>query len=300
MKQEKVIDLRGKRMGGPTPLICSPLVARTPERLAAETAAVLTKRPDVIEWRVDFFEPIADTAAVIAAGRALRAAVGETPIIFTCRAQHEGGQAVALDAEGIARLYDGGLTTDGAPYLVMEYVEGEDLLAHCARREMGLQDRLGLFVRVCDAVSYAHRHLVVHRDLKPSNILVTPEGEPKLLDFGLAKLTKPWSDSGAPAATVTSLRWMTPEYASPEQVEGRHATTVSDVYALGVVLYELLTGRSPYRLRSRTPQEVVEAVRTTDPERPSQAGDDEKVRRRLRGDLDTILLTALRKEPARR
>jgi 3-dehydroquinate dehydratase-1 len=106
MKQEKVIELRGKRMGGPTPLVCSPLVARTPERLAAETAAVLAKRPDVIEWRVDFFEPIADTAAVLSAGRAMRAAAGDTPIIFTCRAQHEGGQAVALDADGIARLYD--------------------------------------------------------------------------------------------------------------------------------------------------------------------------------------------------
>jgi 3-dehydroquinate dehydratase-1 len=106
MKQEKAFDLRGHRMGGPTPLICSPLVARTPERLAAETAAVLAKRPDVIEWRVDFFESIADSAAVLAAGRAMRAAAGETPIIFTCRAPHEGGQANALDAEGVAKLYD--------------------------------------------------------------------------------------------------------------------------------------------------------------------------------------------------
>jgi len=106
MKQDKVIDLRGRRMGGPTPLICSPLVARTPERLAAETAAVLAKRPDVIEWRVDFFEAIADSAAVVAAGRVMRAAAGETPIIFTCRAQHEGGQVNALDADGVARLYD--------------------------------------------------------------------------------------------------------------------------------------------------------------------------------------------------
>jgi 3-dehydroquinate dehydratase-1 len=106
MKQEKSFDLRGRRMGGPTPLICSPLVARTPDPLAAETKAVLGKRPDVIEWRVDFFEPIADTAAVIAAGRAMRGAAGETPIILTCRAPHEGGQANALDAEGVARLYE--------------------------------------------------------------------------------------------------------------------------------------------------------------------------------------------------
>ena len=106
MKQEKVIDVRGRRMGGATPLICSPLVARTPERLADESAAVVAKRPDVIEWRVDFFERIADTATVLASGRALRAAVGDTPLIFTCRAAHEGGQAIALDAEGITRLYD--------------------------------------------------------------------------------------------------------------------------------------------------------------------------------------------------
>jgi 3-dehydroquinate dehydratase-1 len=106
MKQEKVIDVRGRRMGGPTPLICSPLVARTPERLADESAAVVAKRPDVIEWRVDFFERIADTETVLSSGRALRAAVGDTPLIFTCRAAHEGGQAIALDAEGISRLYD--------------------------------------------------------------------------------------------------------------------------------------------------------------------------------------------------
>lgn len=106
MKQEKLIDVRGRRMGGPTPLICSPLVARTPERLAAETATVFAKRPDVIEWRVDFFEPIADNAAVVAAGRAMRRTVGEIPIIFTCRGVHEGGQAIPLDAEGVTRLYD--------------------------------------------------------------------------------------------------------------------------------------------------------------------------------------------------
>ena len=106
MTQQKVIDLRGRRLGGPTPLVCSPLVARTPDRLAAETAAVLAKRPDVIEWRVDFFEPIADTAAVLAAGRAMRAAAGDTPIVFTCRGAHEGGQTIPLDAEGVVRLYD--------------------------------------------------------------------------------------------------------------------------------------------------------------------------------------------------
>jgi len=206
-----------------------------------------------------------------------------------------------LEHAGIARLYDGGLTTDGAPYLVMEYVEGEDLLAHCARREMGLQDRLGLFVRVCDAVSYAHRHLVVHRDLKPSNILVTPEGEPKLLDFGLAKLTKPWSDSGAPAATVTSLRWMTPEYASPEQVRGEAATTATDVYALGVVLYELLTGSKPYQPRSAANADLERAILEQEPPRLSTAtGRGSAERRALRGDLDVICAKCLQKDGRRR
>jgi non-specific serine/threonine protein kinase/serine/threonine-protein kinase len=204
----------------------------------------------------------------------------------------------SLDHPNIARLLDGGSTDQGVPYFVMEYIEGEPIDAWADRRELSVDERLQLFLPVCGAVAYAHQHLVVHRDIKPLNILVTPEGVPKLLDFGIAKVLH--EDADEATSTVTGMRLLTPEYASPEQVEGRHATTVSDVYALGVVLYELLTGRSPYRLRSRTPLDVVEAVRTTDPERPSAAGGTEKLRRRLRGDLDTILLTALRKEPARR
>ncbi len=203
----------------------------------------------------------------------------------------------SLDHPNIARLLDGGSTEQGLPFFAMEYIEGEPIDTYASRAGLSVEDRLRLFLQVCGAVAYAHQHLVIHRDIKPLNILVTPEGTPKLLDFGIAKVLHAGGDE---TSTVTGMRLLTPEYASPEQVEGRHATTVSDVYALGVVLYELLTGRSPYRLRSRTPQEVVEAVRTTDPDRPSQAGDDEKVRRRLRGDLDTILLTALRKEPDRR
>jgi non-specific serine/threonine protein kinase/serine/threonine-protein kinase len=203
-----------------------------------------------------------------------------------------------LDHPNIARLLDGGSTDEGVPFFAMEYIEGEPIDAWANRRALSVDERLQLFLQVCSAVSYAHQRLVVHRDIKPLNILVTAEGVPKLLDFGIAKVLH--EDADEVTSTVTGMRLLTPEYASPEQVEGQHATTVSDVYALGVVLYELLTGRSPYRLRSRTPLDVVEAVRTTDPERPSAIGGTEKLRRRLRGDLDTILLTALRKEPARR
>ena len=204
----------------------------------------------------------------------------------------------SLDHPNIARLLDGGSTDRGVPFFAMEYIEGQPIDAWAAGRVLSVDDRLRLFLQVCGAVSYAHQHLVVHRDIKPLNILVTADGVPKLLDFGIAKVLHEEGDQAT--STVTGMRLLTPEYASPEQVEGQHATTVSDVYALGVVLYELLTGRSPYRLRSRTPLDIVEAVRTTDPERPSAVGGTEKLRRRLRGDLDTILLTALRKEPARR
>ena len=204
----------------------------------------------------------------------------------------------SLDHPNIARLLDGGSTELGVPFFAMEYIEGEPIDVWAERRDLPVDERLRLFLQVCGAVAYAHQRLVVHRDIKPLNILVTPDGAPKLLDFGIAKVLHEGADEQT--STVTGMRLLTPEYASPEQVEGQHATTVSDVYALGVVLYELLTGRSPYGTRSRSPLEVVEAVRTTDPERPSAVGGTEKLRRRLRGDLDTILLTALRKEPARR
>ncbi|MGH9382263.1 MAG: tetratricopeptide repeat protein [Thermoanaerobaculia bacterium] len=224
-----------------------------------------------------------------------------------------------LQHPNIARLLDGGTTPLGQPYLVMEHVAGEPLHDYCARRGLGTRERLVLFLGVCAAVAQAHRQLVVHRDLKPGNILVTADGTPKLLDFGIAKLLAPETA----AAVVTALHGpgLTPEYASPEQVRGEPVTTASDVYSLGVLLYELLTGALPYRFATQTPGEVERVVCETPPTRPSTAVArgaqrvrvdaqgralartdvaPSRLRRELAGDLDTIVLTALRKEPERR
>jgi len=184
-----------------------------------------------------------------------------------------------LDHPNIARLIDGGTTADGLPYLVMEYVDGTPIDVYA--RDLSLSEKLRLFLQLCDAVQYAHRSLVIHRDIKPGNVLVTPEGAPKLLDFGIAKLAAPET---RPSATPTRL--MTPDYASPEQLLGRQVTTATDVYSLGVLLYELLTGAKPYVAETRTP--------TTEAARASTQN------RALRGDLDTILACALDVDSARR
>ncbi|MGB6386153.1 MAG: serine/threonine-protein kinase [Terriglobales bacterium] len=209
-----------------------------------------------------------------------------------------------LDHPNIARLLDGGITDEGLPYLVMEYVNGVRLDDYCRINKLATEQRLQLFCTVCAAVEYAHKNLVVHRDIKPANILVTAEGVPKLLDFGIAKLLDP--ESGDVAPTLTSERMMTPEYASPEQVRGDQVTTSTDVYALGVLLYELLAGRRPFRLDTTSPFEMARIICEQDPEPPSvvSAANPElaapDAARTLSGDLDNIVLMAMRKEPARR
>ncbi len=200
-----------------------------------------------------------------------------------------------LDHPNIARLIDGGSTEGGSPYFAMEYVKGEPISDYCEIHRLTISQRLDLFRKVCAAVTYAHQNLVVHRDLKPSNILVTAGGEPKLLDFGIAKLLT--TDEGLLTQTMPGMRAMTPHYASPEQVRGERVTTTSDVYALGVVLYELLTGQKPYRLSSQTTEELSRAITDQEPARPSSSN---KNREALDIDLDNIVLTAMRKEPERR
>jgi serine/threonine-protein kinase len=209
-----------------------------------------------------------------------------------------------LDHPNIARLTDGGTTPQGEPYVVMEYVQGVPMLEDCARRSVSGPDRLRLFLQVCGAVEHAHRHLIVHRDLKPANVLVTSEGVPKLLDFGIAKLLRPGADGGEAAAdtTLAPIRMLTPGYASPEQIRGDPVTTAGDVYSLGVMLYELLTGRKPYEIPPGLPPgEMERRICATEPARPSAvAGLSASAARWMRGDLDVIILKALRKEPSRR
>jgi eukaryotic-like serine/threonine-protein kinase len=208
----------------------------------------------------------------------------------------------SLNHPNIAQLYGSGLTTDGIPFFAMEYIEGESLDRYCEQHSLPTSARLELFRKVCGAVSYAHQHLVVHRDLKPANIRVTAGGEPKLLDFGIAKLLETEGQSRIDP-TLTLRGVMTPEYASPEQIEGDTITTASDVYSLGVIFYKLLTGQSPYRTKTARPDEIARAITDQEPVRPSDARsapDLPAVHRKLKGDLDNIALMAIRKDPARR
>ncbi len=243
------------------------------------------------------------------------------------RFRNERQTLAALDHSNIVKLLDGGSTEDGLPYLVMEYVEGLPIDQYCDLHTLSIDDRLRLFRQVCSAVQYAHDNLVIHRDLKPGNILIAKGGVPRLLDFGIAKLLNPGLTQ-VPLATRTGWRPMTPEYASPEQIRGGAITTAADVYSLGILLFELLTGHRPYRAAGQSFLEMERLVCETEPEKPSvvvsrteektSADDDaaavvtpesvstqrglrpDELRRRLRGDLDTIVMKAIRKEPERR
>jgi serine/threonine protein kinase/tetratricopeptide (TPR) repeat protein len=257
---------------------------------------------------------------------------GQDSALFVSRFRNERQILASLDHPNIAGLLDGGTTEDGTAYFVMELIVGEPIDQYCERHKLSLADRLNLFLQVCSAVQYAHQRLIIHRDIKPGNILVTSEGATKLLDFGIAKLLDTNLEGMHAETTLTVFRILTPAYASPEQVKGETITTASDVYSLGVVLYELLTGNSPYPVSSHLPHDLVRAVCEIEPERPSTTSkrhstqskhhadrknvsnrDDDQAqgsglndgaphnfRKRLRGDLDNIVLMALRKEPQRR
>ncbi|MFQ5626538.1 MAG: protein kinase, partial [Methyloligellaceae bacterium] len=244
------------------------------------------------------------------------------------RFQSERQILARLQHANIARLLDGGVTPDGQPYFAMEYVDGLPIDAYCDRHKLSIPKRLHLFQIICSAVHHAHQNLLIHRDLKPGNILVTEDSEVKLLDFGIAKVLSGETSGKAPQATLTLAgeRMMTPEYASPEQVRGETVSTATDVYSLGVILYELLTGQRPYRLKTHSPAEIERTICTTEPEKPSTAigkvkatgksreepdtdpetvsvlrsTQPDRLRKTLAGDLDNICLMALQKEPQRR
>jgi eukaryotic-like serine/threonine-protein kinase len=281
------------------------------------------RRPERVGWRIGAYDLVAELgrggmgevfAAVRADGhydqrvalKLVRAGYATAGVVERFLAERQ--ILAGLDHPNIARLVDGGTTDAGTPYLVMELVDGVPIDEFCETRSLSVPERLQLFVQVCTAVQYAHQRLVIHRDIKPANILVTANGIPKLLDFGIAKMLDP-----AGNAQETVLRPFTPEYASPEQVRGEPVSTASDVYALGMVLYRLLTARSPYHLESRSPGELAAAITNQEPDRPStavmrsgshppaeQTPSSSRLQRQLRGDLDFILLKALRKEPDKR
>src|SRR5580658_5073722 len=243
------------------------------------------------------------------------------------RFRNERQTLATLDHSNIVKLLDGGSSEDGSPYLVMEHVEGPPIDQYCDENKLSIDERLRLFCEVCSAVQYAHEKLVIHRDLKPSNILIAQGGVPRLLDFGIAKLLNP-DCFQTPLVTRTDWRPMTPEYASPEQIRGQAVSTATDVYSLGVLFFELLSGHRPFHSVGQSLLEMERIVCDTDPEKPSAVintteerttRDGEartaitpesvsnqrglqpgELQRRLRGDLDTIVMKALRKEPERR
>jgi eukaryotic-like serine/threonine-protein kinase len=228
------------------------------------------------------------------------------------RFRHEQKILASLEHPNIARFLDGGMTEQGLPFYAMEYVEGEFIDDYCQKKNLSINERLQLFRQVCSAIQYAHQNLIIHRDLKSKNILVTDDGAPKLLDFGIAKVLTP--ESAEEVGTATQLGMMTPAYASPEQIRGERIGTASDIYSLGVILYELLTEQKPYKINSNSQVEIERAVCRSEPLKPSSAvsgryspGSEERNSKLkfqnsklLKGDLDNIILKALRKEPSER
>jgi serine/threonine protein kinase/tetratricopeptide (TPR) repeat protein len=205
-----------------------------------------------------------------------------------------------LTHPNVAAILDGGSTEDGSPYIVMEYIDGQRITDFAAARQLTVRERIHLFLPVCLAVHYAHQKLVIHRDIKPGNILVTADGNPKLLDFGIAKLLADDSPT-AQGLTLTGMRAMTTDYSSPEQIRGASLTTSSDVYSLGVVLFELLAGSHPYSTKGLTPSQLEQVVCAGNRNKPSETqGLGNRLARELRGDLDNIVLMAMRTEPERR
>ena len=243
------------------------------------------------------------------------------------RFKHERQTLANLDHQNIAKLIDGGTTERGLPFFLMEYIDGIPITEYCDHNKLSVDQRLELFIKVCSAVNYAHQNLIVHRDLKPSNILITGNGIPKLLDFGIAKLLSDEHSSNTMPLTREGSKLMTIEYASPEQVKGGKITTASDIYSLGVLLYELLTGHLPHNFKNKFPHEIEKVITSVYPEKPStiitkssktynedgelnevsaeeisklRSSNVEKLKRRLSGDIDKIILMALKKEPERR
>ena len=216
------------------------------------------------------------------------------PQMFLARFERERQILARLEHPHIASIFDAGQTPDGDPYFVMEYVEGVSITKYAETNALKISQRLGLFLQVCDAVQCAHRNLTVHRDLKPGNILVTAAGAVKLLDFGVAKLME--TEMAVSSAPLTEALLLTPAYSSPEQIRREPVSTSSDIFQLGILLYELLTGSHPFEGRGSAPHEVMGAICEDDPRPPSAiAGKDS---RQIRGDLDAIVLTALRKQPS--
>jgi serine/threonine protein kinase len=278
--------------------------------IAAETAAI-AQEPDPDErligvrlgpYKVDAIVGHGGMGAVYRASRVdgefrqqvaikLVRAAAQSPAALQ-RFKRERQILAHLAHPNIARLLDGGSTPDGVPYLVMEYIEGETLTAWCDRQSLTLEQRLQLFLHVCDGVEFAHKKRVVHRDLKPGNILVTADGTPKLLDFGVAKMLAP--DLEEAAVTLTDMQFMTPDYAAPEQVRGDPVSKVLDVYTLGLILYEILTGRKAQSIPDTSPGTIARVVCQTEPAPPAALNP------KLAGDLDNIIRMAIRKEPERR